>query len=183
MPYSSSALTSAASVKRGGGWVKCWSAWMRSSGTRSPIFIAGSLRPSSSSSLVLVSLPSSYTARKPGSTTVVPRGAEAVLAAGGQVDADTVLSVAGTICEATARFQISSYRRRSSSLRKRATCAGVRSAEVGRTASCASCAFFDLVCVDVGLVRQRAACRSRARSRRASRPAPPATGCTESVRM
>ena len=29
----------------------------------------------------------------------------------------TVLSVAGTICEATARFQISSYRRRSSSLR------------------------------------------------------------------
>ena len=30
---------------------------------------------------------------------------------------DTVLSVAGTICEATARFQISSYRRRSSSPR------------------------------------------------------------------
>src|SRR3546814_3959568 len=57
---------------------------------------------------------------------------------------DTVLSVAGTICEATARFQTSSYRRRSSSLRKRATCAGVRSAEVGRTASWASCAFLDL---------------------------------------
>ena len=72
MPYSSSAFTSAASVKRGGGWVKCWSVWMRSSGMRSPGFIGGSLRPSSSSSAPLLSLPSSYTARKPGSMTVVP---------------------------------------------------------------------------------------------------------------
>ena len=57
----------------------------------------------------------------------------------------TVFIVAGTICEATARFQISSYRRRSSSGRYFATDAGVRSAELGRIASCASCAFFDLV--------------------------------------
>jgi hypothetical protein len=71
-------------------------------------------------------------------------GAEAVFVAGGQVDADGVERGRHHL-RGDARFQISSYRRRSSSLRKRETCAGVRSAEVGRTASCASCAFFDLV--------------------------------------
>ena len=59
MPYSSSAFTSEASEKRGGGSVKCWSATTRLSGRRSPVFIAGSLRPSSSSSALFVSLPSS----------------------------------------------------------------------------------------------------------------------------
>ncbi|MCY1451428.1 hypothetical protein D9M71_682950 [compost metagenome] len=116
MPYSSNALTSAASVKRGGGWVKCCSARMRSSGTRSPGFIAGSLRPSSSSSALLLSLPSSYTARKPGTTTVVPLARNTC-----SLPADrstlTVLSVAGIIWLATARFQISSYNLRSSSVR------------------------------------------------------------------
>ena len=90
MPYSSSAFTSEASEKRGGGSVKCWSVWMRSSGTRSPGFIAGNLRPSSSSSEVLLSLPSSYTARKPGSMMVVPLARNTVLAAGGQIHADGV---------------------------------------------------------------------------------------------
>ncbi len=144
MPYSSRVLTSAASVKRGGGWVKCCSATMRSSGTLSPGFIAGSLRPSSSSSALLVSLPSSYTARKPGTTTVVPL-ARKLCALPAASSTLTVLSVAGIIWQATARFQISSYRRRSSSDRNLATCDGVRSAEVGRTASWASCAFLDLV--------------------------------------
>ena len=107
MPYSSSALTSAASVKRGGGWVKCWSAWMRSSGTESPGFIGGSLRPSSSSSAFFWSLPSSYTARKPGSTTVVPLARKLCWLPAAR-STDTVLSVAGTIWQATARFQIRS---------------------------------------------------------------------------
>ena len=117
---------------------------MRSSGTRSPGLSGGSLRPSSSSSADLLSLPSSYTARKPANTTVVPLARNTC-----SLPADrstlTVLSVAGIIWQATARRQINSYRRRSSSDKKRATCAGVRSAEVGRTASCASCAFLDLV--------------------------------------
>lgn len=56
-----------------------------------------------------------------------------------------VLSMAGIIWEATARFHTSSYSRCSSLERYGATCVGVRSAEVGRTASCASCAFLDLV--------------------------------------
>ena len=144
MPYSSSALTSEASEKRGGGSVKCWLARIRSSGTRSPVFISGSLRPSSSSSALLVSLPSSYTARKPGNTTVVPL-ARKLCSLPAARSTDTVLSVAGTIWQATARFQISSYRRRPSSSRNRATWAGVRSAELGRMASWASCAFLALV--------------------------------------
>ncbi len=107
MPYSSSALTRAASVKRGGGWVKCWSAWMRSSGTRSPGLSGGSLRPSSSSSADLLSLPSSYTARKPGNTTVVPL-ARKMCSPPAARSTETVLSVAGTIWQATARFHTSS---------------------------------------------------------------------------
>ena len=94
-------------MKRGGGWVKCWSAWMRSSGTESPGFIGGSLRPSSSSSAFFWSLPSSYTARKPGSTTVVPLARKLCWLPAAR-STDTVLSVAGTIWQATARFQIRS---------------------------------------------------------------------------
>src|SRR3546814_6112460 len=62
----------------------------------SPTCIGGNLRPSSSSSAVRVSLPSSYTARKPGSTIVVPDARKpcASLAASSTL---TVLSVAGTI--------------------------------------------------------------------------------------
>jgi len=56
-----------------------------------------------------------------------------------------VFKVAGIIWQATARFQISSYSLRSSSVRYLPTCAGVRNAEVGRTASWASWAFLDLV--------------------------------------
>ena len=63
----------------------------------------------------------------------------------------TVFMVAGTIWQATARFQISSYSLRSSSVRYLATCAGVRNALVGRTASWASCAFLDLVTYTTGL--------------------------------
>jgi hypothetical protein len=94
--------------------------------------------------LVLVSLPSSYTARKPGSTTGGARGAEAVLVAGGQVDRHRV-ERGGDHLRGNGTPPDEFVELASSSLRKRATCAGVRSAEVGRTASCASCAFFDLV--------------------------------------
>ncbi len=91
-----------------------------------------------------MSLPSSYTARKPDTTTVVPLARNTC-----SLPADrstlTVLSVAGIIWLATERFQINSYSLRSSSDRKRETWAGVRNAEVGRTASWASCAFLDLV--------------------------------------
>ena len=72
-----------------------------------PGFIGGSLRPSSSSSAALASLPSSYTARKPGSTTVVPEARKA-LSPPQASSTLTVLSVAGTIWLATVRFQTSS---------------------------------------------------------------------------
>ena len=80
----------------------------------------------------------------PGSTTVDPVARKALPAPQARSTA-TVSSVAGIIWQAMVRFQISSYRRRPSSSKCLATCAGVRSAEVGRIASCASCAFFDLV--------------------------------------
>ena len=52
---------------------------------------------------------------------------------------------AGFICDATKRIQISRYSLSWSSARNGAISSGVRMAEVGRTASCASCAsFFDL---------------------------------------
>ena len=52
--------------------------------------------------------------------------------------------VASFICEATVRFQISSYSRNSSPLSP--VCAGVRNrSPAGRIASCASWAFFTLL--------------------------------------
>ncbi len=57
----------------------------------------------------------------------------------------TVSNTAWLICEATARFQISAYSRYRSSSILPSTSAGVIAAEVGRMASCASWAFFDLV--------------------------------------
>ena len=107
MPNSSRALTRLASEKRGGGSVKCWSMTMADSGTMSPAFIAGSLRPSSSASADFWSVPSSYTARKPGSITVVPV-ARKPCSRPAASSTLTVFSVAGTIWQATARFQISS---------------------------------------------------------------------------
>jgi len=72
----------------------------------------------------------------------VARNAAGPLAAcGSSKSTDTVFSVAWIIWQATVRFQISSYSLRCSSLRKAATSRGVRIAEVGRIASCASCAF------------------------------------------
>ncbi len=49
-------------------------------------------------------------------------------------------NTAGAICEATKRSQISWYSRSSSRLRMPAIFSGVRKTEVGRIASCASCA-------------------------------------------
>ncbi len=108
----------------------------------------GRRRPSSSSSALFWSRPSSYTARKPGSITVVPLArneASPPAMCGTANSTETVLSVAWIIWQATVRFQINSYSLRWSSLRNAATAFGVYIAEVGRIASCASCAFFDLV--------------------------------------
>mgnify|MGYP002738639314 CR=1 FL=1 len=92
---------------KGGGSVKCWSARMSVSGTTSPWLRAGRRRlASSSSSLLRLSRPSSYTARKPGSTTVVPVARKLASATGKLTD--TVSSVAWIIWQATVRFQISS---------------------------------------------------------------------------
>ena len=54
-------------------------------------------------------------------------------------------SSADCICDATARFQTSSYNRCCSALRYRTTLNGVRDTSVGRTASCASWAFLALL--------------------------------------
>ena len=52
---------------------------------------------------------------------------------------------ASAICEATVRFQMRSYSAKSSPRTSPATSAGVRNeSPAGRTASCASCAFFTL---------------------------------------
>src|ERR687897_738338 len=56
----------------------------------------------------------------------------------------TWLKRACAICVATVRCQIRVYRRSWSRSRAAATRSGVRSAEVGRIASCASCALRDL---------------------------------------
>ena len=94
----------------------------------------------------------------------------------------TVLSVAGTICEATVRFHTNSYRRRASSSRYFATEAGVRSADVGRMASCASCAFLDLDLYSFGLSGTAPVPKSRAMTSRISFTAS-TDRFTESVRM
>ena len=58
---------------------------------------------------------------------------------------ETVWPFASAICEATVLIQISSYRRCSSRVSSRSTSCGVRkTSPEGRTASCASCAFFTL---------------------------------------
>ena len=54
-------------------------------------------------------------------------------------------NTAGIICDATKRIQIRRYSFNSSSGRYCATLSGVRSADVGRIASCASCASFLLL--------------------------------------
>ena len=54
-------------------------------------------------------------------------------------------NTAGVICDATKRIQISRYSFISSSARNFSTLSGVRSADVGRMASCASCASFLLL--------------------------------------
>ncbi len=59
------------------------------------------------------------------------------------IRSETVWPFASAICEATVLIQISSYRRCSSRVSSRTTSCGVRKTSPdGRTASCASCAFF-----------------------------------------
>ena len=57
----------------------------------------------------------------------------------------TWLKRASATCVATVRCQIKRYSRSWSGSRIRLISSGVRSTEVGRTASCASCALRDLV--------------------------------------
>ncbi len=58
---------------------------------------------------------------------------------------DTLRPVASAIWEATVRFQMRSYRRRSLPESSRLSESGVRNeSPAGRMASCASCAFFTL---------------------------------------
>src|SRR5262249_46149907 len=64
-PLSSNSLTSVASLKRGGGSVKCCSGLMARNLSVSPSTTAGSLCFSSSSSSSFSSFPSTYTLRKP----------------------------------------------------------------------------------------------------------------------
>ena len=150
IPSSSIFLTSDASEKRGGGWVKCWSATTspRRSGSRSAI--GGSMRLSSSlfsSPAALSSWASRYSFRKPSKARIEPvarsRGPFGV--AGSAISTVTWSSSADCIWLATARFQISSYSLRCSGLRYRPTRSGVSETSVGRIASCASWAFLALL--------------------------------------
>src|SRR5690606_8238191 len=97
-----------------------------------------------SSSLPMLSSPSSDTARTPGTTTLLPqpRNTCSAPAPRATVAEDTV---AGVLDAAVERVHTGSHRRRATCDRTRAPGAGVRSADVGRTASCASCAFLLLV--------------------------------------
>ena len=87
---------------------------------------------------------------KPGSTSVEPlvrkrlRGPQSM-------STETVSNTACVIWHAMVRFQMSSYRRAWSDDRRARTESGSCAAEVGRTASCASCAFFAFVLYRRGL--------------------------------
>ena len=141
MPYSSSAFTSAASVKRGGG-CECWSAWMRSSGTLVAGLHRGSLRPSSSSSALFWSFAFLVDGEEAGFHHVVPL-ARRLCSPPAARSTVTVLSVGDHLGDRALPDQVVELALVVA--QERAMLAGVRSAEVGRTASCASCAFFDLV--------------------------------------
>ena len=108
MPYSSSALTSEASEKRGGGSVKCCSPCKPMSLTRSPSCMAGSTW-SFSSSPPASSRPSWYTAMKPGFTSVEPlaRSMWPEPRVPAMRSTATVSNTAWAIWQAMARFQIS----------------------------------------------------------------------------
>src|SRR5208282_384228 len=124
MPRSSSSFTSEASLKRGGGSVKCCSGSSDFSVSFCPASSGGSLCLSSSSSSSLLSLDSSYNLRKPSNfiTDPVTRNqntslpdlpgspASPLLACwGGLASMSTEVwsNTAGFICDATKRCQIS----------------------------------------------------------------------------
>ena len=173
--------------KRGGGSVKCWSACdRRASGTRSPVFIAGSLRPSSSSSAVFASVAFLVHGEEAGIDDAWCRWR------GTHDRRPAARSTAHGVQrrrlpsgEATARFQISSYELalivglRNAAHRLRA-CAARRSGGSPRalparssTWSCRRSACSGSACgAEVAL-----------RSPRAARAAHRSTRCTESVRM
>ncbi len=149
IPRSSRAFTSDASVKRGGGDVRCPSAVRSEADRGSPSFMAGRRASPFDSSAVDESVsyretsrPSSYAARNPRNVMTVPDAENRTSVPSDAVAprrTDAVCPRASAICEATVRFQISSYNRNWSPDSSRATWAGVRKwSPAGRIASCAS---------------------------------------------
>ncbi len=148
MPRSSSALTSDGSVYRAGGCVVCPFGSSSTASTRWPWTSRGSRRSASSASPASSSTASTYARRKPGKLIVLPDAPNSATSPDPAVPdsrSDTVWPRASAICEAMVRRQISSYSRNSSRPSSPATSPGVRKVSpAGRTASCASCAFFTL---------------------------------------
>src|SRR5580658_5420150 len=109
IPRSSSSFTSEASLKRGGGSVKCCSGSRDFSVRFWPASSGGSLCFSSSSSSSLLSLDSSYTLRNPSNfiTDPVTRNQNTSLPDLASMSTEVWSKTAGFICEATKRCQIS----------------------------------------------------------------------------
>ena len=114
MPFSSSSLTSVASVKRGGGCVNFCSGRRAFSSSRSPSVSGGSMPDTTSSSPSVFSVDSGcspgvnpYVAIQPANFGTVPftRNVQS------RAVTSTIVSsnVAGVICDATKRFQTSRY--------------------------------------------------------------------------
>ena len=133
MPRSSISLIRDASVKRGGGWVKCCSALTSQQTSRSPGSRAGiwPSRSRSSSRFQIRWKPSK------ASTDPVARKMKSEAAMVTRV----LRKRAGAIWLATNRRQISSYSRACSGGSSLTTCSGVRVTSVGRIASWASWMF------------------------------------------
>ena len=128
-----------------GGCVKCCSGRSSRSDSACSAESSGSRRSPSSSAPS--SRPSAYTRRCPSKIMVRPlaRNRYRAVPALASMSTPTWLNRACAICVATVRCQISVYRRSWSRSRAAATRSGVRRADVGRIASCASCAFRDFV--------------------------------------
>ena len=139
-------------MNRGGGEVWCPSAVRSVAEIASPCASCGSRASSppvplpadgaASSAYRSLSRPSSYAAMKPRKVMTVPDAANTAARPSlvrAPIFTDAVDPRASAICEATVRFQISSYSRNWSPDSSRATCAGVRNeSPAGRMASCAS---------------------------------------------
>jgi len=153
IPYSSRVRTKVASVKRGGGWVKCCSGISCLSCCGNPSLRPAGIRASSSSAVLSSSLASSYTARKPRNLTVEPeaRSKYSWALPFPLTSTDKVSKMPGAICEAKNRCQINWYRRNWSRFKNSLIASGVRITEVGRIASWASWAPSTLVLYVGGL--------------------------------